>query len=171
MPRSQWLLSCEWGGSWRSILLPPPWSGRKFNLPSVLAFVVPISVCFHPSSKSLLWFVYFFNPELSMLIPNGLRWDTRQRVPLKISLFLCLKYLKESMQHCCSPASAAGSKCNCGCLLQSLGLTTLCLWLLLFLLLSRSGSMTPSPLFKSALFMPYLWWVDLERAVDPVSCH
>lgn len=76
-------------------------------------------------------FVCFFNPELSALIPSGLRWDTRQRVPLKIRLFLCLKCLKEPMQRCWCPASAAGSKCSCGCLLQSLGLTLLSLWFLL----------------------------------------
>lgn len=40
-----------------------------------------------------------------------------------------------------------------------------------FSLLSRSGRMTPSPLFKSALLMPYLWRVDLETVVDPVLCH
>lgn len=31
------------------------------------------------SSRSLLVrFAYFFNPQLSTLIPNGLNWDTRQ---------------------------------------------------------------------------------------------
>lgn len=61
--------------------------------------------CFYCSNRCLLpshlvgvylfVFAYFFNPELSTLIPNGLKWDARQQVPLKIWLFLCLKYLEE----------------------------------------------------------------------------
>lgn len=54
MPWSLWILFSEWGGSWRSVLLPPLWSGRKFSLCLVLAFVIPISICFHQSSRSLL---------------------------------------------------------------------------------------------------------------------
>lgn len=61
--------------------------------------------CFYRSNKCLLSshlvgvylfvFAYFFNPEFCTLIPHGLKWDTRQSVPLKIWPFLCLKCLEE----------------------------------------------------------------------------
>lgn len=46
---------------------------------------------------------------------------------------LCVWSISKSpCQHCCCPASTAGSECSCGCLSQSLVLATLCLWFLVF---------------------------------------
>lgn len=91
MPWSQWLLSSEWGGSWRSVLLPPLWSGRKFNSCLVLAFVFPISICVQPSSRSLLVCVGVFFLTLSWAhsSPVGLG-GTPGRESLWISTCFCV---------------------------------------------------------------------------------
>lgn len=52
----------------------------------------------------------------------GFNWDSssRQQVPLKFRLFLCLKCREEYTQHFHCPASTTVSKCSCqGHLLQS----------------------------------------------------